>query len=240
MIATGGKSIYGASVGILMLDAKFPRIHGDMGNAQTWPFPVLYRIVRGATPDIVVRQGAEGQLGAFIDTARELVQDGADGITTNCGFLSLFQEQLAEALSVPVVTSSLMQVAQVNSILPKGRRAGLLTISGSTLTSEHLAKANVPAETPIGTTEGGREFTRVILGNEDRLDVGVARSDNVNAALALQAKNPELGAIVLECTNMCTYAADIERATGLPTFSMVDLVVWFQRGLSPVNFLNCK
>lgn len=240
MIATGGKSIYGASVGILMLDAKFPRIHGDMGNAQTWPFPVLYRIVRGATPDIVVRQGAEGQLGAFIDTARELVQDGADGITTNCGFLSLFQEQLAEALSVPVVTSSLMQVAQVNSILPKGRRAGLLTISGSTLTAEHLAKANVPAETPIGTTEGGREFTRVILGNEDRLDVGVARSDNVNAALALQAKNPELGAIVLECTNMCTYAADIERATGLPTFSMVDLVVWFQRGLSPVNFLNCK
>ena len=238
MIATGGKSIYGASVGILMLDAKFPRIHGDMGNAQTWPFPVLYRIVRGATPDIVVRQGAEGQLGAFIDTARELVQDGADGITTNCGFLSLFQEQLAEALSVPVVTSSLMQVAQVNSILPKGRRAGLLTISGSTLTSEHLAKANVPAETPIGTTEGGREFTRVILGNEDRLDVGVARSDNVNAALALQAKNPELGAIVLECTNMCTYAADIERATGLPTFSMVDLVVWFQRGLSPVNFLD--
>lgn len=240
MIATGGKSIYGASVGILMLDAKFPRIHGDMGNAQTWPFPVLYRIVRGATPDIVVRQGAEGQLGAFIDTARALVQDGADGITTNCGFLSLFQEQLAEALSVPVVTSSLMQVAQVNSILPKGRRAGLLTISGSTLTAEHLAKANVPAKTPIGTTEGGREFTRVILGNEDRLDVGVARSDNVNAALALQAKNPELGAIVLECTNMCTYAADIERATGLPTFSMVDLVVWFQRGLSPVNFLNCK
>ena len=240
MIATGGKSIYGASVGILMLDAKFPRIHGDMGNAQTWPFPVLYRIVRGATPDIVVRQGAEGQLGAFIDTARELVHDGADGITTNCGFLSLFQEQLAEALSVPVVTSSLMQVAQVNSILPKGRRAGLLTISGSTLTAEHLAKANVPAKTPIGTTEGGREFTRVILGNEDRLDVGVARSDNVNAALALQAKNPKLGAIVLECTNMCTYAADIERATGLPTFSMVDLVVWFQRGLSPVNFLNCK
>ena len=240
MIATGGKSIYGASVGILMLDAKFPRIHGDMGNAQTWPFPVLYRIVRGATPDIVVRQGAEGQLGAFIDTARELVQDGADGITTNCGFLSLFQEQLAEALSVPVVTSSLMQVAQVNSILPKGRRAGLLTISGSTLTAKHLAKANVPAKTPIGTTEGGREFTRVILGNEDRLDVGAARSDNVNAALALQAKNPELGAIVLECSNMCTYAVDIERATGLPTFSMVDLVVWFQRGLSPVNFLNRK
>ena len=70
MIAQGGKSIYGASVGILMLDAQFPRIPGDMGNARTWPFPVLYRIVRNASPDLVVRQGAEGMLGAFIDAAR--------------------------------------------------------------------------------------------------------------------------------------------------------------------------
>ena len=55
MIAQGGKSIYGASVGILMLDARFPRIPGDMGNAQTWPFPVHYRIVRDASPDRVVQ-----------------------------------------------------------------------------------------------------------------------------------------------------------------------------------------
>ena len=93
MTAQGGKSIYGVSVGILMLDARFPRIQGDMGNAATWPFPVLYKIVKGATPDLVVRQGAAGTLDTFISAARELVEMGADGITTNCGFLSLFQKR---------------------------------------------------------------------------------------------------------------------------------------------------
>ncbi|WP_425080289.1 aspartate/glutamate racemase family protein [Ruegeria denitrificans] len=233
MIAQGGKSIYGASVGILMLDAQFPRIPGDMGNAQTWPFPVLYRVVRDASPDRVVRHRAEGMLGVFIDAAQELVKDGADGITTNCGFLSLFQKELAEAVPVPVVTSSLMQVEMVNRILPKGKRAGILTISASTLTSDHLQAANVPLDTPIGTTEGGREFTRAILGNEPHLNVQKAREDNVEAAIALASDHPDLGAIVLECTNMCPYAPDIQQATGLPVFSIVSFVTWFQAGLVP-------
>lgn len=233
MIVQGGKSIYGASVGILMLDAQFPRIPGDMGNAKTWPFPVLYRVVRDASPDRVVRHRAEGMLEVFIDAAQQLVKDGADGITTNCGFLSLFQKELAEAVPVPVVTSSLMQVEMVNRILPMGKRAGILTISASTLTNDHLQAANVPLDTPIGTTEGGREFTRAILGNDSRLNVEKAREDNVEAAIALASDHPDLGAIVLECTNMCPYAPDIQRATGLPVFSIVSFVTWFQAGLVP-------
>lgn len=236
MIATGGKAIYGAAVGILMLEARFPRIPGDMGNALTWPFPVHYRVVRDASPDRVVRGGAEGLLGRFVDAARDLVADGVDGITTNCGFLSLFQEELAAAVGVPVATSSLMQVGMVNRLLPPGRRAGILTISGSTLTAQHLDKAHVPQGTPVGSTEGLREFTRAILGNELQLDVEAARQDNVDAARALQAAHPDLGAIVLECTNMIPYAADIRRATGLPVFSILSFVTWFQSSLQPRVF----
>jgi Asp/Glu/hydantoin racemase len=233
MTAKGGKAIYGASVGILMLEARFPRIPGDMGNALTWPFPVQYRIVRGASPDRVVKHGADGLLSHFVDAARELVADGVDGITTNCGFLSLFQDELAEAVQVPVATSSLMQVATVNRLLPKGRRAGVLTISGSTLTPLHLEKAGVPEGTPVGSTEGGREFTRAILGNELELDVELARQDNVEAAQRLMAEHANVGALVLECTNMVPYAADIRAATGLPVFSIETFVRWFQAGLQP-------
>ncbi|WP_425416801.1 aspartate/glutamate racemase family protein [Oricola indica] len=232
----GGKSVYGASVGILMLDARFPRIPGDMGNATTWPFPVLYRVVRHATPDLVVRNRAAGTLDAFIAAARDLVRDGVDGITTNCGFLALFQDELADAVGVPVATSSLMQVAMVNRLLPRGKRAGLLTISGSTLTAEHLSKAGVPDGTPLGTTEGGREFTRVILDNELELDIELARRDNVDAALAMCSAHPDLGAIVLECTNMTPYAADIAAATGLPVFTIESFITWFQSGLAPRRF----
>lgn len=236
MKVKGGKPVYGASVGILMLEAQFPRIPGDMGNAATWPFPVHYKVVRSATPDRVVRNGAEGLLGTFLDAARELVADGVDGVTTNCGFLALFQEELAAALPVPVATSSLMQVALVNRLLGGGKRAGILTISGSTLTSRHLEKAGVPEGTPIETTEGGREFTRAILDNELYLDVEAARQDNVEAAEKLVRDNPDVGAIVLECTNMVPYAANIRQATGLPVFSIETFVRWFQASLVPRRF----
>ncbi len=219
-----------------MLDARFPRIPGDMGNAKTWPFPVLYKVVRGASPDRVVRRGAEGLLEAFIAAARELVADGADGITTNCGFLSLFQDELAEAVGVPVAASSLLQVPLVNRLLPTGRRAGILTISGSTLTPLHLEKAGVPADTPIGSTEGGRAFTEAILSDALELDVEASREDNVEAAKALVAAHPEIGALVLECTNMMPYAADIRAVVGLPVFTMESFVSWFQSGLDPKRY----
>ena len=49
-IAVGGKTVYGGTVGVCMLDTQFPRIHGDIANARTWSVPVHYRVVPGATP----------------------------------------------------------------------------------------------------------------------------------------------------------------------------------------------
>lgn len=233
MIAQGGKQVYGAPIGILMLEAQFPRIPGDMGNALTWPFPVLYHVVPGASPDRVVRRRAEGMLEPFIMAGRALIRQGAELVTTNCGFLALFQAELAEALSVPVATSSLMQVPMVKAILPPGRRVGVLTVSAASLTAEHLADAGCPADTPVAGTEGGAEFSRVLLENEPALDVEAARADLVRAARWLVGRRPEVGAIVLECTNMPPYARDVQRATGLPVFSMVDYVCWLHAGLRP-------
>ena len=124
-----------------MLEARFPRIPGDMGNGETWPFPVLFRVVRGATPEKVVLLGAKGLLPDFIAAAQELVHLGAEAITTNCGFLSLFQRELAEAVQVPVATSSLMQVPWVQATLPPGKRVGVITVSKQSLTPAHLDAA---------------------------------------------------------------------------------------------------
>ncbi|MEM6664555.1 MAG: aspartate/glutamate racemase family protein [Pseudomonadota bacterium] len=225
MIATGGQPIYGVDVGILMLDARFPRIPGDMGNALTWPFPVRYKIVRGASPDLVVRRGAEGTLDDFILAGRELIADGCRLITTNCGFLAKFQQEMTKALSVPVATSALLQAASVQACLPTGRKVGILTISAETLKDEHLCGAGVPAGTPVAGVAEDCEFQRVILNNEDALDVARAQQDVVNAALAFQAAEPSLGAILLECTNMPPYERAVGAATGLPVFSIRTLVL---------------
>ncbi len=231
MIAQGGKAVYGVDVGILMLEARFPRIRGDMGNARTWPFPVRYRVVRGASPDLVVRRGAPGMLEPFIAAGRELAEEGCRLITTNCGFLSLFQAELAAALPCPVATSSLMQARMIEATLPPGRRVGALTISAATLTPAHLAAAGCPTDMPVWGVAEGCEFQRVILGNEERLDVAQAEADIVSAALAFQKAHPELGAILFECTNMPPYKRAVAEATGLPVYSIETLLHWLVAAL---------
>jgi len=236
-IAQGGRAIYGAPLGILMLDARFPRIPGDMGNATTWPFPVLYRVVRGASPERVVLQGARGLLDDFIAAAQDLVALGAEAITTNCGFLALFQAELAAAVRVPVATSSLMQVPWVQATLPPGKRVGVLTVSKASLTPAHLIAAGVPADTPIIGTEGGREFFRVLITAEKQdLDVALAEQDILTAGRELLAAHRDIGAIVLECTNMPPYAAALQAACGLPVYDIYSMITWFHAGLRPRRF----
>lgn len=236
MRVTGGTPLAGAAVGILMLDTRFPRIPGDLGNARTWPFPVLYRVVRDASPELAVTGDTARLLAPFIAAGRDLVADGAAGIVTSCGFLVRFQEALRQALGVPVATSSLLQVPLVQALLPPDRRVGVLTIHAAALTPADLAAAGCPADTPVAGTEGGREFTRAILGNEETLDIDRARDDIVAAARDLVRRHPETGAIVLECTNMVPYAADVRSATGLPVHSVASLVCWFQSGLAPPRY----
>jgi Asp/Glu/hydantoin racemase len=236
-IAIGGKVLYGAPLGILMLEARFPRIPGDMGNAGTWPFPVLYRVVKGASPERVVLQGAVGLLGDFLAAAAELVDHGAEAITTNCGFLSLFQQEIAAHVGVPVATSALMQVPWVQATLPPGKRVGVVTVSASSLTERHLAAAGVALDTPIVGTEHGQEFFRVlILGEKQDMDVALAQQDILAAGQRLMAAHPDVGAIVLECTNMPPYAHALRQALGMPVFDVYSLITWLHAGIRPRDF----
>ena len=235
-IARGGKGLYGARIGILMLETRFPRIPGDMGNAETWPFPVLYKVVPGASPHRVVYDRAAGLLDAFLDAAAELVRLGADGITTTCGFLTLFQREIAAHVGVPVATSSLMQIPFIERILPSGKRVGVLTISAASLTETHLRAAGADPATPVVGTDGGSEFTRAILGDEERLDVAAAERDILCAGEALVAAHRDIGAIVLECTNMVPYARSLSARLRLPVFSIYTFVNWFHAGLVPRDF----
>jgi hypothetical protein len=237
VIATGGKAIYGAPLGILMLEAKFPRIPGDMGNAGTWPFPVLYRVVRGATPERVVLNAAAGLLDDFLAAAADLVRDGAEAITTNCGFLSLFQAELAAYVRVPVATSALIQVPWVQAMLPPGRRVGIITVSAGSLTRGHLVAAGVPEDTPFVGTENGKEFFRVLVrGEKQDMDVALAAADILAAGRALVARHHDIGAIVLECTNMPPYAFALREALGLPVYDIYSLICWLHAGLRPRAF----
>lgn len=217
----------GGFVGVLMLDTRFPRPLGDIGHPDSFGVPVRQAAVRGAWPSEVVTGAvslrAGGLLEAFSREARELERQGAVAITTSCGFLVLLQRELQDAVAVPVVTSSLLQLPD---LLARERNVGVLTISARHLGAEHLVAAGVPVERVgdviVQGVDPNSEFASAILANRDKLDFDKARSDVVAAALALKARAPGLRTVVLECTNMPPYAQAVRDATGFELRSLLD------------------
>src|SRR6266545_3618678 len=104
--AKGGRTLYGHALGVLMLDTVFPRFPGDVGNALTWPFPVRYQIVEGAFSNRIMGPDPDSELlQPFVDGARRLEAEGVRAITTSCGFLCVYQRELAAAVRIPMLTS---------------------------------------------------------------------------------------------------------------------------------------
>ena len=124
----GGYTFYGQEIGILMLDTVFPRVKGDIGNAHTFSFPVRYYVVKNVfTGKRLPRDADEILLHAFQKAAKELEKEGCRAITTSCGFLAGFQEELASAVSIPVFTSTLALVPMISPMIGKKRKIAIYT-----------------------------------------------------------------------------------------------------------------
>lgn len=212
-------------VGILMLETTFPRILGDIGNPDTFSFPVLYQTVNGASPQKVVIDADAGLVEDFIDAGKVLIAQGIKAIATSCGFLALFHRQLVNALPVPVFTSSLLQVHLAQSVIRCNQKIGVITARRPSLTDAHLAGVGIH-NYPLAIVgmEDTQEFNTVFLGGKKALDATKCRLEMQLAAVRLMRRHPDVGAIVLECTNMPPYADTVRWATGLPVFDVVTMV----------------
>jgi len=224
-IVQGGRANYGEAIGILMLDTVFPRIPGDVGNATTFAFPVRYKVLKGASVQRVVKEADPALLSPFLEAARELESEGVRAITTSCGFLAIFQQEIAEAVNVPVFTSSLLQINIAKSLIGKNKKVGIITARAQSLTERHFRGVGADrARTVIVGMDGKEEFSGVFIEQKDTIDAEKCRNEMVDAARQLVSANPEVGAIVLECTNMPPFAAAVQAATGLPVFDIVTMI----------------
>lgn len=238
MMITGGYTTYGQDIGILMLDTKFPRLPGDVGNAHTFSFPVRYRLVKGASPKRVVEEADPALLEPFIDAARELEKEGVKAITTSCGFLALFQRELAAAVDVPVFSSSLLQIPFLYRIFGEKGIAGILTARAVALSGRHLAACGAEkVPHAISGMDDCPEFSSIFLekgssSDPPRMDPSVIRAEICSVAQALVRDNPGIRFIVLECTNMPPFREAVANETGKPVFDIVTLTKFVYTGLA--------
>ncbi len=231
-VLRGGRTFYGEAIGILMLDTSFPRPPGDIGNATTFDFPVRYRIVRGASPQRVVIEQDPALLEPFIQGARELQQEGVRAITTSCGFLALFQRELAAAVDVPLFTSSLMQMPVVYRMLRPEQKIGVLTANSHHLTPRVLdavGASDIPYV--VSGSEETPSFYQVFVMDGKELDFEEAERGVVKMARDLVNEHPAVGAFVCEGTNFANFAPAVQEATGLPFFDVVTMTRWVYQGV---------
>lgn len=216
-------------IGIILLDTQFPRLIGDIGNRETFSFPVLYEKVEGAFPLRLVKERDRSLLPRFIEAAQSLIDRGARAITTSCGFLALWQEEIASAVSVPVFTSSLIQIPWVYEMMGRRGRIGVMTIDDQSLTADHLKGVNADAIPLVirGMRREG-EFYRVFARNHQDLDYSKAEQEIVAEVSNLVKESQDLSAIVLECTNMSVFRKAIRKEIRIPLFDHLSLMdyVW--------------
>jgi Asp/Glu/hydantoin racemase len=226
-LVRGGYNTYGFTIGILMLESSFPRIPGDTGNASSFRYPVRLRPVKGADHQRLILERDPTLLEPFIGAARDLEAQGVKAITTNCGFLALFQKQLAASLSVPVFTSSLMMVPMIASMLGPDQKLGIMTVNASALGEEHYNGVGWSSEDyPIVVAGMEHEplFTKVFVEDRHEFDVQQMEADMINVAKRLVTEHPDVAAILFECTNMPPYSHAVQGAVGLPVFHIFGLI----------------
>jgi Asp/Glu/hydantoin racemase len=227
------RAIYGQAVGVVMQQDRIVRLPGDVGNATTFPFPVRYELVEGVDPaDLKAPDRARAAAPAFARAARALEAAGARVIGTGCGYLSILQSEIQAAVRVPVLSSSLLQVPWVARTLGPGRRVGIVTADGRALGDAYFEPLGWTSRTvplAIAGIEHETEFIDLLYRpglEEDE----IRRMHQAMGRLVRRfvEATPDVGALVLECTNLPPFAATMQQATGLPVFDVVTLLSWAQ------------
>lgn len=214
-----------AAIGILVMDARIERIPGDVGNPATFPFPVICRTVPGATLKRLISKRDRSLLTPFIEAGWELVRQGVRALTTSCGFMILFQEELAREFPVPVFTSSLLQMPFIQATLRPQDRIGIITADASNLTPEHLSQAGGDTgRITVAGLENQPKFREAIFEETGRIDVQGVESEVVEQAKRMVTADPRIASILFECANLPPYAAAVRAAVGLPVYDAVTMI----------------
>jgi len=220
---------YGHAIGILLLDYWGPFIPGDVGNASTYGYPVLYKPVPGLTFERVLESDPDCEP-LIVAAAKSLEASGVRGITSDCGFLIAYQKAVSKAVRVPVCLSSLLQLPFITQLFEEGRPVGCITATRRSLGNRVLELAGVRdnMNVVVSGMEDRPHFASAILGGAPELDSDLIEAETVEAARELQASRPNLAAIMIECSMLPPYSKAVQEATGVPVFDFITMIDYVQ------------
>jgi hypothetical protein len=227
-------SCYGMGLGIIILDDVYPGFPGDVRNASAHGYPIQYEIAEGVDIKKLVRGEHKGDLLApVLAAARKLERMGCRAIAAECGYFAWFQQEIANAVSVPVFASSLLQVPLAQTLIGANKVVGLLVAEGDHLQDRHLTSVGIRLQSNYvvhGAKDDGKcpqfdsLWTKDLRPETPTADYQKAEHDLVAVAKNFAAAHPTMGAMVLECTGFQPFARAIQREIDMPVFSWSTLL----------------
>ena len=231
---TEGQYMSGQTIGIMLLSGRFLFFPGNVSNAETFDFPVRYLEIGGVHASHL-HANDRTIVSKLIETAKQLEIDGCRAVCANCGYFGNFQAEVAANVDIPVYLSAIVQVPWILTGLRKSQKLGILCAVRDTLTMDLFESCGVTKEQHarcvIHGLQDAPEFS-ILCSEAGHLNHKLMRDDLVNAAEKLVAENPDIGAILLECTDMPPYAAAIQNAVNLPVFDSITLINYIHSGVA--------
>ncbi len=227
--ARGVHVCYGMGLGIILLNDAYPGFPGDVRNPSAFPYPIQYEIAEGVTNKTLVYDKNPGQCReAVIRAARKLESLGCRAVAAECGYFAFFQKDVDDQVDIPVFMSSLLQVPFIQQVIGPKKKVGIICAQHQYLSEQHLMNVGIDPDSNYviaGAQDeyGVTEFDNLWNPNK-RPEVPEAYYDKaeeqmVNCARQFVDKNPDIGAIMLECTGMQPFARAVQREVELPVFS---------------------
>lgn len=216
----------GQALGIIAVDLDYPKVPGNVVNATTYDFPVLYEMVSFEIEQLFAGDPTIKQ--QVVEAAKKLEAEGVRAIIGACGYFAHFQKDVAAAVGVPVFMSSLCQLATIKTWLPASKKIAVFAADGASIDDEFLSNVNTTTDQIVVVNVGDMESFAPVRWGKGPLDNGMLEDDLVELVTEVCAETPEVDAILLECSDLPPYAAAIQRATGLPVFDFITLAKWVE------------
>lgn len=221
------QAVAGAAIGIIVLDLRYPLFPGNVANASTFDFPVSYRILKGAGVEILDADPKIGDM--VIEAGLELEAQGCRAIVGSCGYFGFYQQRASRAFKAATFMSSLCQVPQILTSLKPDQTLGVICASADSLNADILTQCGVVDSSRLKVA-GARdlpEFTNII-GCTGAFDSARLETEMVDLATGFVSDNPDIGAILLECSDMPPYAWAIQNAVRRPVYDFITMINWIQ------------
>lgn len=228
-----GYPFYGQYIGVLVFSTMTPRIPGDAGHAETFSYPVKFEVVKGGFSDLI--KGSPEIKQSILQGCQNLKNSGIRGIIGDCGMMSLYQDCIGAEIGLPFIGSSLCLLPSVWQMIGRRGTIGILTGHSEMLGKRHLYASGATDDIKlcIQGLQDEPHFHEIVIQGGSDLNIAQMNLDVLNAAKKLKQRAPDLRAVIIECSNLATYARYISDELEVPVFDIISAANLLSYGVHP-------